>query len=506
MATPNSPAQQSYSAGSCRLEVTLQLSALSQWYPQPVANDLSFQLWLQSAGIAAGITADMALVAEGDRATLQAIADSIQQQIQSTLAIAQLGRSSGLSAVTASPLTQIANLPLEQSLSYLQLCDLSTVLSQYQQTIKTLPVALSPATASTLDALNAQRLEDAQAPQNQIIPFPLNRTNRPTRWGRSKIWASSAAAAVFTVGLTATLWPNISSQVAQTGADSTLLEPVEPNTAPEPESSAPADQTVASAPESGSANRSENSNRPANRLQTNPNNRLQTSPGNRIETADKPDAAPAAPSSQTASDGQPSRNANRNTQRESGSSAPTETAPTAPAQSAKVPAAEENPPTISPSTVNPPTRPPIIAAEPEATQSADSLAGAANTAPSSSAAAPSAARLAMPPLPAAVIVQVQSYFQSQWQSQWQATRAADRQAIQAPLVYRLQLSETGAVVSFTALNDQARVWRDRLLPASNPPTFSAVTTATADSAQPNNPNLVLRLTVTTDGQVQVSEF
>ncbi len=471
MSTPDSSAQQRYSAGSCRLEVTLQLSALSQWYSQPVTKDLSFQLWLQSS--------EMTLVAQGDRAALQAIADYIQQKIQGTLAISQINRSSTLSAIAAEPLIQPSTLQLSQPLSYLQLCDLSTVLSQYQQATKTLPVTLSPAVASPQSLQNSQ---------SQIISFPLNRRAHPlTRLSRSKIWASSAAAAVFVVGLTATLWPNISSQVAQTGADSTLIEPIEPNTTSEPKVSAPpTGQTLTPAPESGSANRSE------------------TRLDNRSGTAAKVDTVPTAPNSNTASDALPrNRAANRNASGEPAPSVAAEDSAPAPAQSAKAPAAD-NPPSDNSPPVNPSiVRPPAVATEPESArssaQSSDSLADAANAESSGNTAAPSTARLSARSSTTEVIAQVQSYFDSRWQ----AIRATNGQALRAPLVYRLQLSETGEVVSFTALNDQAQVWRDRLFLSSNPPTFSAMTTT---SAQQNSPNLVLRITVTTDGQVQVSEF
>ncbi len=464
MATPNSPTQQRYSAGSCRLEVTLQLSALSQWYSQPVAENLSFQLWLQLS--------TTTLVAQGDRATLQAITDYIQQKTQRTLAIAQLSRLATLSAIADEPLIQPASLQLQQPLSYLQLCDLSTVLSQYQQVTKTLPVALSPSAASPLSALRSQSLS------NQIIPFPLNRrAGRSTRLSRSKIWASSAAAAVFAVGLTATLWPNISSQVAQTEADSTLIEPIEPNSALEPEFSAPTGRTITPA------------------LESDPGDRLVTRSADGSQSAANPDAAPTAPNSDAASDVPvlPSNDAaNRTASGELTPSRPADPVPPAPPQSAKAPAAE-NLPTV---TTEPET---AQSSAPFSAQSSDDLADAANAESSENAAASSAARLAIPPSTANVITQVQSYFQVQWQ----AVRAADRQALQVPLAYRLQLSETGAIMSFTALNDQSQVWRDRLLPTSNPPTFDTMTT---DSAQPDGSAIVLRLTVTTDGQVQVSEF
>ncbi len=484
MSTPDRSAQQRYSAGSCRLEVTLRLSALSQWYAQPVTEDLAFQLWLQSPER----TFERTLVAQGDRAALQAIADYIQQKVQSTLAIAQISRSSALSAIAADPLSQPSTLQLAQPLSYLQLCDLSTVLSQYQQATKTLPVSLSPAVAST------QSSPTSPSPPSQIISFPLSRRANPsTRFSRSKIWASSAAAAVFAVGLTATLWPNISSQVDQPDADSTLIEPIKPNAVLKPEASTPpTGQSLTPEPESGSAKR--------------PETRLDTRSGT---AANSVDPAPTAPNSNPAPAALPrNRAANRNA---SGDLAPAVTAPSsapaAGARSAKAPTANNSLPDNS-QPVNPSiARPPLVATEPESdpssapssAPSSDNLADATNAESSENAAASSTARLSARSSTADVIAQVQSYFHSQWQ----AIRSADRLALQAPLVYRLQISETGEVVSFTALDEQAQRWRDRLFFANNPPTFSAMTAA---SDQQNSSNLVLRLTVTTEGQIQVSEF
>ena len=81
--------QQRYSHGSCTLEVSFQPSALSQWHPRLVAQALTFKLWLEGLAPPEGDAVDAAgaeaetevetasiLIAQGDRATLEAIAQN----------------------------------------------------------------------------------------------------------------------------------------------------------------------------------------------------------------------------------------------------------------------------------------------------------------------------------------------------------------------------------------------------------------------------------------------
>ncbi|MEO0768418.1 MAG: hypothetical protein AAFY72_03140, partial [Cyanobacteria bacterium J06649_4] len=84
------PIHQSYTAGSCKLEVVSQPSALSQWTARPVAQQLTFKLWLQNTNISSanGLeNNDLTLVAEGDRTTLQTITQYVQTKTRSTLAL-----------------------------------------------------------------------------------------------------------------------------------------------------------------------------------------------------------------------------------------------------------------------------------------------------------------------------------------------------------------------------------------------------------------------------------
>lgn len=255
MATPAArPIQKRYTAGSCTLEVSFKPSALSQWHPKPIATDLAFKLWLQmvqqyaeqtnaQTGVAAAssdgvvLPTDVSptLVAEGDRTQLQAIAQHLQQQTRQTLATPALAAQSGLPGVLPQSLPQNSTarppqLPpgclIEGPLTYLQLCDLTSVLGQYEQATQTLPVALPAALPAPLSATQSTQLPATsattgeasrsiqtlitaknetpsknKASKDNLVPFPTGR-RRPSR----KLWASSAAAAIFAVGLTTTLW------------------------------------------------------------------------------------------------------------------------------------------------------------------------------------------------------------------------------------------------------------------------------------------------------------
>lgn len=118
MATPASSAPDSkcYTAGDCVLEVQAQPSALSRWSAQPVAESLTFKLWLRGYGEEGGREADeRSLLAEGDHTDLRLLAQYFQHQTQKVLTIASLNRS-GRSDLSAAPnVPQNLQLPTSQS-------------------------------------------------------------------------------------------------------------------------------------------------------------------------------------------------------------------------------------------------------------------------------------------------------------------------------------------------------------------------------------------------------
>ncbi len=205
MATPaTSSVQKRYTTGSCTLDVALQLSALSQWYPQPIVQDLQFKLWMQPVetiqGTVQNTVALPRLVAKGDRAALQVISQYLSQKVQSELAIAHLSKSA------PPPPAQPPFLQLTQPLSYLQLCDLTIVMNQCEQAHLMLPVAiasttqeLSPSAVQAASDIN-DRSDHRQSANNVISLAAFRR--------RPKLWASSAAAALLAVGLTTAVWQN----------------------------------------------------------------------------------------------------------------------------------------------------------------------------------------------------------------------------------------------------------------------------------------------------------
>lgn len=193
-ATPS--AQQRYTAGNCVLTVDLQLSALSKWYPQPIAQALQFELWMSASE-----DAEPVLFAEGDRTTLQALSQSVSQQVQSSLAIAHLSH-------TARPPAPLA---IAQPLSHLQLCDLQSVLYQCQQATRVLPVALDSVEAIALQSTEVNQNPINQASRSNVVSLSAAR--------RRKLWIGSAAAgALLAVGLTTAVWQGNrnSQQIAAT--------------------------------------------------------------------------------------------------------------------------------------------------------------------------------------------------------------------------------------------------------------------------------------------------
>ena len=161
MATPGaSPVQKRYTAGNCTLDVALQLSALSQWYPQPIVQDLRFKLWMQPVEQVQGVATLPRLIAEGDRATLQEISHYLSQKVQSSLTIAQINRNSS-PALDPPPTLQ-----LTKPLSYLQLCDLTTVIHQCEQAGRMLPVSLGNNVSS-----RSISYQSSSQSKGNVIPF-----------------------------------------------------------------------------------------------------------------------------------------------------------------------------------------------------------------------------------------------------------------------------------------------------------------------------------------------
>lgn len=199
MATPAaSPVQKRYTAGSWTLAVVLQPSALSQWYPQPIVQNLQFKLWMQpvepSIERSPGAAILPRLIAKGDRTALQEISQYLSQKVHSELAIAHLSKS-------APPRPEPPPfLNLTQPLSYLQLCDLTIVMRQCEQANQVLPVAIAsaPAAISNPATQPASNISRRRSTSN-VIPIAAIRR-------RPKLWASSAAAALLAVGLTTVVW------------------------------------------------------------------------------------------------------------------------------------------------------------------------------------------------------------------------------------------------------------------------------------------------------------
>lgn len=244
MASPAArPNFRRYNAGSCLLEVEVQPSALSQWSAKPIAKELSFQLWLQDAdGESAGTTAQSApeqervdtaagrkLIAQGDRTDLKSLSQYFQQQTEQVLAIAALNPRTRQTAASSPP----TSLQITESLGYLQLCDITSVLSQHAQETRTLPIALD--SALTVEPTAAVAREGPSESSN-VLPLDEARRQRAgdtdhrqssRRRRRTQVWASSAAAALFAVGLTTTLLSRDPSLQESNVASDTVPEAVE---------------------------------------------------------------------------------------------------------------------------------------------------------------------------------------------------------------------------------------------------------------------------------------
>ncbi len=485
MTSSASPVHQRYTAGSCTLDVTLHLSALSQWQPQLIAQQLQFQLWLRP--VDHDQTSDQAaatLVAEGDRQTLQLVTHYIQQQTRATLALASFKAEAARPAPPLPPGCQIAS-----PLSYLQLCDLTTVLNQCEQAVRPLPVSIDLASASSSSSRPSERTTEPNSEDSSNLISLASVRRRP------RLWASSAAAAVFVIGLTTTLWPYV-NQTTTTSAPEVASEPdysaaaprsgqSSDNPSPSDHSSAAsvpsAQQTPAASatPENSSPlpalpNRSErpsasSSERPSER----PSERLST--GRRAPAADSRQKQPPGPS--------PSQPANTESS-ESLASAPADISA---GIGEEAPAAARQAGPLAPS---------LSRSDPNTT-----------TAEDLSAEEPSAASAPTPISPADddeanTIAQIQTYFEARWQP--------DLSNPQEPLAYQMRLSESGEVVTFAALDEAAQAYRDRLLPPNGQPLIFPISPDPANSSrrtvQSANTGLTLRLILTADGKVQISKF
>jgi Domain of unknown function (DUF4335) len=488
MATPAARTlQKRYTAGSCTLDVELQLSALSQWYPQPIAQDLQFKLWMNAdaANVGRQNLPAAELVAEGDRAALKTLSQAVSQRVRGLLAIAHLNTPNANSDTNrsqppANP-SALSGLTLTQPLSYLQICDLSSVLYQCEQATPALPVSLSVAAAETaagrLNTAPIDRPSENRPPKrNNVIPFAAIRR-------RPQLWASSAAAALLAVGLTTTLWPSLQSPSPELStaknSEPTNTGLTQPNALPQ--------NTEKNAERSGSA---------AGDIAQAPRNAppSQKAPVGKAPNSDlnspAPGSAATAPSATTRSNA-PEAPAER---ADEGDRNPTAKQPT--------PSNEPPPNTSEPNAAAPAAPNPAVPAapNPDAARSANlpealppdnsqnsdaesfSTADGLNEDALTSSATASNQNLAQQDLIA--IEQVQNYFQSQWQ----ATASSQT------LSYEVQLSETGEVVSFVALSEAAESYRDRILPDNQPLVFP-----------PSSPGagLSLQLDLLPNGQVQV---
>lgn len=471
MTSSASPVHQRYTAGSCTLDVTLQLSALSQWQPQPVAQQLQFQLWLRPAD--SDETA-ASLVAEGDRQTLQSVTHYIQQQTRATLALASLNAGTARSVPPLPPGCEIAS-----PLSYLQLCDLTTVLNQCEQAVRPLPVSLSLALASESSSSAAESTRDRHSSHSGNL-ISLAAVRR-----RPKLWASSAAAAVFAIGLTTTLWPVVNRE-ATTSAPEVSSESDYSAAAPRPDQSL-SDQAPSNQPPEASASRD-----------------LEAPAASAVPEGSR-NVLPALP------DRSAGRSAGRSTGRAenppAGSRAPADSRPKQPPVPMPNQPAQSADPESGESLASAPAN--ISEEAPAAARQAEPIApSAASSAASADTAEEFSAADAPPPVAptatdeADTIAQIQAYFAARWQP--------DQAASQDPLAYQMRLSASGEVVTFAALSEAAQAYRDRLLPPDGQPlTFSVnpdSATSGHSSAQSAGTGLTLRIVLTADGEVQVSKF
>ncbi len=484
MATPaTGPIKQRYTAGSCALEIVAWPSALSQWSEHLIAERLTFRLWLADGAstTAEQIRATKRIVAKGDRTALQAITQYIQAETRKTLSASTLSASlsgappstpfdetpsetsSGAEAASACP----SEFHYPGSLGYIQLCDLNTVLSQCEQAVLTLPITSDQALSADVVLLDAVR--DRRSLQSTNV---LRLPRRPRK--RIGLWASSAAAALFAVGLTTALLSRD----------------------PTPQDATVADNSAASS----SVSELETAQQANSALESNTLDNSTSSADGTRPVEPPPDLSAPTPSPSASSD-QSARPLPKIPNR------PTRNPVVQPSASASAPLSAQELPDLPAPTVSStptPTRsrsstsaiapPPAI---PES--SGDSLfADQFEPVPDSAAAensATSSARSAAPPPSTAsqpaelaqgstqTINQVQNYFQQRWQG-----------GSEAVLVYELKLSADGEVAGFAAINEAAERERENVLPAASRPAFSV---------NPGTGNLTLRVLLNGNGTVQV---
>lgn len=493
-----------YTAGGCVLGVEWQISALSQWYPKPVAQALRFKLWMNSDQDEAA--AGLVLVAEGDRAALQEISYYTSLKVQGLLAIAHLN-STDRSTELQAP-SQPLSLRLTHPLSYLQLCDLSSVLNQCEQATAALPTTLS--------------VQPTTQQANNVIPFT---TLRRAMRRQPVAWASSAAAALLAVGLTTALWrPGYQPSYQTSSVPNTDISGATPKAATGAEPSPAADSA---SPSALSSSASSSSNLPSSAPSDKPrNSQLAVKQPNTNKTTI------AAPSQNAAtSQTKPSGESPRESQIEPSPESAARLQAKAPAISPEIAGVPPAPARTSDASPEPPssnqaqepsaaqsTRPRasssvLEAAPPPAAESAtprtsrrslstapnaNTAAGDATSTPAGAAAISSTAeRVTADQAEATTINQVQRYFQTKWQE--------SGVALAEPLSYSVQLSKKGKVVSFAALSSTAEAYRDRLLPTNAPLVFSTGSSSTSSSAQASA-GLALRLDILPNGQVQVTKI
>lgn len=477
MATPADPLiSQRYAAGTCTLEVEWQPSPLSQWSDRPIASRLSFELWLQTAADArkADFKEEDAearplkqVVAQGDRAELQAIAQYIQNQVRSTLALTHISSASPQSR-------QQQSLQISDPLSHLQLCDIHTVLSQFEQAAGILPVELSasPGVRPSIPS-NVISLETATATGR-------TRSSRPNNHRRPKVWVSSAAAAVFAVGLTTTLWSR-DSALRQVNVATDTAEPTAPAEVLEEGAQSikvPPTEGEASSPPASTRGGTESGTEPAPAEARRRPNQTAADSGSQSEPPLEDSAsAPRSPA------GNPPENFSAR------SPVPT------PETNRRATNRQANPSEASSSEASP------SAADQQAAAPIPELSEPAPTATSSE------SNSIVLPETQRVIDQVQRYFQQQWQS---SGRDPQVRPVANPLAYRLQLSNAGDVISFTGLDETSEAYRDRLLPPNSLPNFAITPPAENPQApaseQSPSSELDLRIILNQNGQVEVSPF
>ena len=520
--------KQRYTAGNCTLNLTLQPSALSKWYPQQIAQQVAFELWMANAA-----SEEPMLLAKGDRTLLQAITRYIEHRTQATLTVGQMANntvgqprsttSTATAAQTIPPLP--ANVQLPQPLSYLQLCDLSSVLAQSEQAAKTLPVSLD-----ITPAVPAKRPPKSR---NNLLFFPT---------GRRAAWASSAAAALFAVGLTTTLWNSSNSPEPASVAETDLANPeTTGNSDDRLRLKKPTENELSAGLPSSTARNSTPLGQPAPRLPvpaTRPpssGDQSASAPSNQSEGSVSPNSpAPASPSpsrsTTSAEQSIPQNSPAGSSIRESasvpgqgaadnsnGTNAPQEeTLPENTSQdnaSANESADASEDITVATAPAPAIARSPDNALDRKITNAEQSAVEPDNESLGPAALSDQSAEADLPDLESApsqaaarrlgsetegaiatqeseTLTQVQNYFLGQWNAE---------NNLSAPLSYQLQLSSLGGIVSFSAITEGGDVYRDRLLPDSS------ITFPPSNSAALAN-GLTLKITVTPDGQVQVEKL